>query len=391
MRLLADFAPSTLTACFVTVLVGLASSAVLVLQAAAMLGADAAQTGSWLLALGLGMAITSIGLSLRWREPVVTAWSTPGAALLVGTGGGLGLPEATGAFIIAAALTALIGFSGAFEQLVRRIPVPIAAGMLAGVLLRFGLEAFGALTAPSGLVVIMALAWLAGRRWTPRHAILIVLLAGVGSAMLLGRLDVGALHWQWATPVWTTPRFTLAAAIGVAIPLVFVTMASQNMPGAAVIRANGYATPVSPALGWIGVVNLALAPFGAFALNLAAITAALCAGPGAHPDPARRYTAAVAAGGFYGLIGLGGATIAALFAAMPRELVVGLAGIALLATIGASLAQAMASEREREPALVAFLVTGSGLSIAGVGSAFWGLVAGALTLAVLRPTYNRAP
>ena len=391
MRLVSDFSASTLTAGFVTVLVGFASSAVIVLQAAATLGADAAQTGSWLLALGLGMAITSIGLSLRWREPVVTAWSTPGAALLIGTAGGVDLAEATGAFIIAAALTVLIGFSGAFEQLVRRIPVSIAAGMLAGVLLRFGLEAFGALTAPSGLVAIMALAWLAGRRWAPRHAILILLLAGLGSAMLLGRLDVTTLGWQWATPVWTTPRFTLAATVGVAIPLLFVTMASQNMPGAAVIRANGYATPVSPALGWIGLVNLALAPFGAFALNLAAITAALCAGPGAHPDPARRYTAAMAAGAFYGLIGLGGATIATLFAALPRELVVGLAGIALLATIGASLAQAMASESEREPALVAFLVTASGLSIAGVGSGFWGLVAGALTLAVLRPTYNRRP
>jgi benzoate membrane transport protein len=391
MKLAADFSPSTITAGLVTVLVGFASSAVIVLQAAATLGADAAQTGSWLWALGLGMAVTSIGLSLRWREPVVTAWSTPGAALLIGTGGGVGLAEATGAFIVAAALTALIGFSGAFEQLVRRIPVSIAAGMLAGVLLRFGLEAFGALTAPSGLVAIMALAWLAGRRWAPRYAILIVLVAGLGAAIAQGGLDTAAIGWQWATPVWTPPRFTLAATVGVAIPLLFVTMASQNMPGAAVIRANGYATPVSPALGWIGVVNLALAPFGAFALNLAAITAALCAGPGAHPDPGRRYTAAVAAGAFYGLVGLGGATIAALFAAMPRELIVGLAGIALLATIGASLAQAMASESDREPALVAFLVTGSGLTVAGVSSAFWGLVAGSLTLAALRPTYNRRP
>jgi benzoate membrane transport protein len=391
MRPFADFSVSTLTAGFVTVLVGFASSAVIVLQAAATLGADAAQTGSWLWALGLGMAITSIGLSLRWREPVVTAWSTPGAALLIGTGGDIALAEATGAFIVAAGLTALIGFSGAFEQLVRRIPVSIAAGMLAGVLLRFGLEAFGALAAPSGLVAVMAIAWLAGRRWVPRHAILLVLVAGLGAAALSGRLDAAAVPLQWAEPVWTAPRFTLAGTFGVAIPLLFVTMASQNMPGAAVIRANGYATPVSPALGWIGVVNLVLAPFGAFALNLAAITAALCAGPGAHPDPTRRYTAAIAAGAFYGLVGLGGATIAALFAAMPRELIVGLAGIALLATIGTSLAQAMASEREREPALVAFLVTGSGLSIAGVGSGFWGLVAGALTLAVLRPTYNRLP
>lgn len=388
MKLLADFAPSTLTAGFVTVLVGFASSAVIVLQAAATLGADAAQTGSWLLALGLGMAITSISLSLRWREPVVTAWSTPGAALLIGTGGSVGMAEATGAFIVAAALTALIGFSGAFERLVRRIPVSIAAGMLAGVLLRFGLEAFGALAAPSGLVAIMAVVWLAGRRWLPRHAILLVLVAGLGAALLQGGLDTRALAWRWAQPIWTTPRFTLAATIGVAIPLLFVTMASQNMPGAAMIRSSGYATPVSPALGWIGLVNLVLAPFGAFALNLAAITAALCTGPGAHPDPARRYTAAVAAGAFYALVGLGGASVAMLFAAMPRELVIGLAGLALLGTIAASLAQAMADEPGREAALIAFLVTASGLSLADVGSAFWGLLAGVLVRWALRANYN---
>jgi benzoate membrane transport protein len=388
MKLLADFAPSTLTAGFVTVLVGFASSAVIVLQAAATLGADAAQTGSWLLALGLGMAITSISLSLRWREPVVTAWSTPGAALLIGTGGSVGMAEATGAFIVAAALTALIGFSGAFERLVRRIPVSIAAGMLAGVLLRFGLEAFGALAAPSGLVAIMAVVWLAGRRWLPRHAILLVLVAGLGAALVQGGLDTRALAWRWAQPIWTTPRFTLAATIGVAIPLLFVTMASQNMPGAAVIRSSGYATPVSPALGWIGLVNLVLAPFGAFALNLAAITAALCTGAGAHPDPARRYTAAVAAGAFYALVGLGGASVAMLFAAMPRELVIGLAGLALLGTIAASLAQAMADEPGREAALIAFLVTASGLSLAGVGSAFWGLLAGVLVRWALRANYN---
>jgi benzoate membrane transport protein len=391
MKLLADFAPSTLTAGFVTVLVGFASSAVIVLQAAATLGADAAQTGSWLLALGLGMAITSISLSLRWREPVVTAWSTPGAALLIGTGGSVGMAEATGAFIVAAALTALIGFSGAFERLVRRIPVSIAAGMLAGVLLRFGLEAFGALAAPSGLVAIMAVVWLAGRRWLPRHAILLVLVAGLGAALLQGGLDTRSLAWRWAQPIWTTPRFTLAATIGVAIPLLFVTMASQNMPGAAVIRSSGYATPVSPALGWIGLVNLVLAPFGAFALNLAAITAALCTGPGAHPDPARRYTAAVAAGAFYALVGLGGASVAMLFAAMPRELVIGLAGLALLGTIAASLAQAMADEPGREAALIAFLVTASGLSLAGVGSAFWGMLAGVLVRWALRANYNPRP
>ena len=168
-------------------------------------------------------------------------------------------------------------------------------------------------------------------------------------------------------------------------------MASQNMPGVAVIRASGFATPLSPVLGWIGVVNLVLAPFGGFALNLAAITAALCMGPEAHPDPARRYTAAVSAGIFYLLMGLAGATVVAVFAAFPRELVAGIAGIALLGTIGNALAQALTLERDREPALITFLVTASGLSLGGIGSAFWGLVAGGITLAVLRAHYNRTP
>ena len=387
---LADFSPSTVVAGFVTVLVGFTSSAVIVFQGAAAMGANAEQIGSWMWALGLGMAITCIGLSLRWRTPVVTAWSTPGAALLIGAGASATLPEAIGAFLVSALLMTLAGFSGVFERIMNRIPVAIASGMLAGVLLRFGLDAFVSLKSQFGLVASMFAVYLAGRRLVPRYAVIAAFATGIVVAAVQGLIQMQDVRLQWAHPVWTTPQFSLGALVGVAVPLFVVTMASQNVPGVAVIRAAGYATPVSPVLGWIGVVNLLLAPFGAFALNLAAITAAICMGREAHEDPQRRYTAAVSAGGFYLIIGVAGATVAAVFAVFPRELVAGIAGIALLGTIGNGLAQATASERDREPALVTFLVTASGLSLAGIGSAFWGLVAGALTLAVLRANYNRA-
>lgn len=389
--LLSDFSASTIVAGFVTVLVGFTSSAVIVFQGAAAMGASAEQIGSWMWALGLGMGLTCIGLSLRWRTPVVTAWSTPGAALLIGAGASASLPEAIGAFIVSALLMTFVGFSGLFERIMNRIPVAIASGMLAGVLLRFGLDAFVSLKTQFGLVAGMFVVYLLGRRVLPRYAVIGAFATGVSVAAAQGLIQIQTVQWQWAQPVWTTPQFSWQALTGVAIPLFVVTMASQNVPGVAVIRAAGYATPVSPVLGWIGVVNLLLAPFGAFALNLAAITAAICMGREAHEDPARRYTAAISAGLFYLALGVAGATVAAVFGAFPRELVAGIAGIALLGTIGNGLAQAMASEKDREPALVTFLVTASGLSLAGIGSAFWGLLAGAFTLAVLRAHYNHAP
>jgi benzoate membrane transport protein len=308
MSLVRDLSASAVVAGFVTVLVGFASAAAIVFQAAGAAGASAAQVSSWKLALGVGMGLTCILLSLRYRVPVVTAWSTSGAALLVTSAAGLSIEEATGAFLVPAALITLVGFSGWFERAMDRIPVPIASGMLAGVLLR----------------------------------------------------------------------------LGVALPLFVVTMASQNVPGVAVIRASGYTVPISPIIGWTGLANLALAPFGGFTLNLAAITAAICMGREAHEDPRRRYVAAMAAGLFYAVVGIFGATVVALLTAFPPELVAAIAGLALLATIGNGLALAVGGENQREPALLTFLVTASGLTLGGIGSAFWGLAAGVVTLAILR-------
>ena len=384
MSLLRDVSASAVVAGFVTVLVGFASASAIVFQAAGAVGASAAQLGSWMLALGVGMGLTCILLSLRYRAPVVTAWSTPGAALLVTSAAGLSIEEATGAFLVSAALITLVGFSGWFERAMDRIPIPIASGMLAGVLLRFGLGLFTAMSTQLALALGMCLAYFAARRFVPRYAVIAALLVGIVLALVQGLLHVDAVHVALARPVWVTPRFTAGAVIGVALPLFVVTMASQNVPGVAVIRASGYTVPISPVIGWTGLANLVLAPLGGFTVNLAAITAAICMGREAHEDPRRRYVAAVFAGLFYLIVGIFGATVVALFLAFPPELVAAIAGLALLATIGNGLASAVRAENQREPALVTFLVTASGIAPAGIGSAFWGLVAGVVTLAILR-------
>ena len=383
-HLLKDLSLSAIAAGFVTVLVGFASSAVIVFQAAQSLGASPAEISSWMWALGLGMGLTCIGLSLRYRMPVVTAWSTPGAAMLISCAAGLPLSDAIGAFLLSALLIAVCGFSGFFERMISRIPVSLASGMLAGVLLRFGIDAFAAMKTQLGMVLTMFAVYLLARRLLPRYAVILTLLVGIAFAAGLGLLRVDGLSLQLAKPIFIAPTFSFAAVVGIALPLFIVTMASQNVPGVAVIRASGYPIPISPVVGWTGVANLLLAPFGAFALNLAAITAAICMGREAHEDASRRYVAAIAAGVFYVVVGLFGATVAALFAAFPKELILAIAGIALLGTIGNSLAAALREEGDREPALVTFLVTASGLSLGGIGAAFWGLVAGVVTLLVLR-------
>ncbi|RYD24550.1 MAG: benzoate transporter BenE, partial [Verrucomicrobiaceae bacterium] len=307
-----DFSVSAIVAGLVTVLVGVTSSAVIVFKAAEALGATEAQTGSWMWALGLGIGITSIGLSVRWRIPVVTAWSTPGAAMLAlvtTSPDRVSMNQAVGAFTVCAALMALAGFSGIFERMMRRIPVALASGMLAGVLLRFGLELFRGVGTRPGLVLGMIGTYLLMRRWQPRYAIVVTLLAGCALAAGEGLLKPEGLRLMPAHPVWTAPAWSWRAVAGIALPLFLVTMASQNVPGVAVMRASGYELPVSKTIGWIGTVNAALAPLGGFALNLAAITAAICTGREAHEDPRRRWPAAVVAGAGYAVVGIFGATV----------------------------------------------------------------------------------
>jgi benzoate membrane transport protein len=276
----------------------------------------------------------------------------------------------------------LAGATRAFERVMDRIPQAIAAALLAGVLARFGLDAALAASSAPLLVIAMALAFLAGRRWWPRYAVPGVLLIGVAVAALQGRMQWQHVALDMAAPLWTTPVFTASALVGLALPLFVVTMASQNLPGVAAQRAAGYATPVSASITATGAATVLLAPFGGYAFNLAAITAAICMGREASEEPSKRWTAAVMAGVFYLAIGLAGGAVVGLLQAFPRELVLAVAGLALLGTIAGGLAIALKDEHHRDAAILTFLLTLSGLTLAGIGSAFWGVVAGAIALLV---------
>ena len=367
------------------VLVGFTSSVAIVFRAAQGFGADTAVVASWMWALGWGMGLASLLPSLWLRKPVMIAWSTPGAAVLAtaAAAGSYTLAEAVGAFMACAALVTLAGLTGWFERVMDRIPMALANALLAGVLARFALDAVVAAQTAPALVLAMFAAWLVGRRLWPRYAVVGVLLAGIAVAAAGGTLRPPDLHGAGMTsPVFTAPAFTVHAFVNLALPLFVVTMASQNLPGVAVARASGYTLPVSKILVLTGVMTLALAPFGGFALNLAAITAAICTGREAHPDPERRYMAAAVNGVLYCIVGTFGAAVAGLLDAFPRELVFAVAGLALVGTIATGLSGALADASQREPAIVTFLVTLSGVTFLGVGSALWGLVAGAIALFV---------
>ncbi len=368
--------PSLFSAGLIAVLVGYTSSAPIVFEAARAAGATPAEVASWLWALGLGMGVTCIGLSLATRTPVLTAWSTPGAALLATSLHGVSMAQAVGAFVFAAAAAALVGFSGTFERLMRRVPSSLASAMLAGVLLQFGIDLFGLFGDHRALVGTMLAAFVLARRFAPRYAVPLTLAAGIAVAAALGQLHLGGVPLRLARPLLTWPQWHLGTIVGIGVPLFLVTMASQNMPGLVVLRSNGYHVPASPLVGATGLTGVLLAPFGGFSFNLAAITAAICMSPNAHPDPAQRWRASVWAGMFYLATGVFGATMAALLAAFPSALIGAVAGLALLGTIGTSLHGALADPRERDAALITFLLTASGLTVLGLGSAFWGLLAG---------------
>lgn len=369
---------------FIAVLVGYASSAVIVVQAASSAGASIAQISSWLWALGIGMAVTSIGLSWYYRAPVLTAWSTAGAALLATSLPGVPLADAIGVFLFSSLLLTAFGLLGWIEMLLRWVPRAVAAAMLAGVLLRFGLQLFSTLADALGLVLLMLTVWVVGRRWHPNFAALASLAAGILLCVAQDEVRLEAIRFDPALPVWTTPSWTWTHLIGIGMPLFLVTMASQNVPGLAVLRANGYDTPASPPLAVTGLTGLALAPFGGFAFNLAAITAAICMSPDADPVKERRYLAAVWAGVFYAASGILGLTVVTAFAALPQALLAAMAGVALLGTLSGSLIGAFEEPTERDAALLTFLCTASGLTLFGIGSAFWGLVVGVLASAVAR-------
>ncbi|MCV2512203.1 benzoate/H(+) symporter BenE family transporter [Leclercia pneumoniae] len=371
---------------FVAVLVGYASSAAIIWQAAAAAGATPTQIAGWMTALGMGMGISTLLLSWWYKAPVLTAWSTPGAALLATSLQGVTLAETIGIFIFANALILLCGVTGLFARLMKIIPHSLAAAMLAGVLLRFGLQAFSNMDGHLVLCGSMLLAWLAAKAVAPRYAIVATLLVGAAVAGLNGDVVTEKLTLTLVMPQFIAPSFTLTTLISIGIPFFLVTMASQNAPGFATLKASGYPVAVSPLIIATGGLALLLAPWGVYSICIAAITAAICQSPDAHPDPDKRWLAAAAAGVFYLLAGVFGGSITGVMAALPLSWIQTLAGLALLGTISGSLCQALHNERERDAAIVTFLLTASGVTLGGIGSAFWGLVAGGVCyLVLLRP------
>jgi benzoate membrane transport protein len=387
-RVSADASFSAFVAGVVVVLVGMTSSAVLIYQAASSFGLDARGAGSWLGALCLAVGVLSFALSLHYRAPVLIAWSTPGAALLVGAHGaaaGISVSDAIGAFLFSAVLIALSGFTGIFAKIMNRIPIAIASALLGGVLLHFSLDAFVALKTEPALIGSMLFAYLLCKRLAPRWAMLAVLIVGGIVSVTLGRFQYTAL--QFAPTEWhlTMPTFSLAALLSIGFPLFIVTMASQNVTGFTIMRLNGYQTPVSPLMSLTGVANILIAPFGGFALNLAAITAAIAMGPESHPDRERRYFTGIVSGVFYAAIGLMATAVTSLFAAFPSQMVVAIAGFALLSTIATCLRAALAVDAEREAAFLTFVVAASGVNFFGLSSALWGLLGGLITRYVFSP------
>lgn len=382
-KILQDFSIPAVFAGFITFLIGISVSAILVIQAAQALGASSEQITSWFWALGLGIGLSGLILSWKFKYPVATAWSTAGLALIMATGSGYSLNEAIGAFLVGGLLTAILGFSGIFQKALSYIPQSLTSAMLAGVLLKFGISLFASLQNDWTFVLSLLAIYVITKRLWPRYSIVFTALAGIGSACFLD-FHMPTLEWSLAKPVWISPEFSWSALLGLALPLFVISMASQYLPGIAMIKSYGYKPHVNQLIGWTGLTQVVLAPFGCYSVNIAAISAAVSLDDQVHPDPSKRYIAGISCGFFYVLMGLFAATLTSLLMSFPHIFIVALAGIALLGTISHNIALAFGPVEDREAALFTFLCSASGIQFFGVGSAFWGLVVGIVVFIVLK-------
>ncbi|MBX6965459.1 benzoate/H(+) symporter BenE family transporter [Alcaligenes faecalis] len=380
--LISDLIPP-IVAGLISVIVNYGGTFILVFQAAKVAGLSPELTASWVWSISIGVGVTGLLLSWVSREPIITAWSTPAAAFLVTALASTPYEEAVGAYLISAAAFVVLGLSSYFERLIRLIPNGIAAGLLAGILLQFGIGAFGSMTLDPKLAGLLILAYLIIKRFSARYAVVGILILGLSFLLLEHRVDLSGLKLELAAPVFTMPVFTLNALLSVALPLFLITLTGQYMPGMLVLRNDGFRTSANPIVWVTGLGSLIMAPFGSHAMNVAAITAAICTGPEAHQDPSKRWVAGIAAGVFYILVGVFGVTLAAVFMAFPATFITTLAGLALLGTIGGSLAGAMADIKSREAALITFLASAANITLFGIGGAFWGLVIGLLAYFIL--------
>ncbi len=367
----------------ISVIVNYGGTFILVFQAAKIAGLSPELTASWVWSVSIGVGVTGLMLSWYFHEPIITAWSTPAAAFLVTALATTPYAEAVGAYIISALAFVVLGLSGTFEKVIRLIPASIASGLLAGILLQFGIGAFGGATIDPLLVGGLIVAYVLLKRFTARYAVVGILVLGIGFLLVQGRVDFSNLSLTLAAPVFTMPVFSLNALLSVALPLFLITLTGQYMPGMLVLRNDGFKTSANPIVTVTGLGSLIMAPFGSHAFNIAAITAAIATGREAHEDPRKRWVAGIAAGVFYVLVGVFGVTLAAVFMAFPSTFITTLAGLALLGTIGGSLAGALADSKTREAALITFLASAANINLLGIGGAFWGLVIGLVAYILL--------
>ena len=383
-KLIQDFSIPAVFAGFITFLIGISVSSVLVIQAAQLLGASTAQISSWFWALGLSIGLSGLILSWKFKYPVATSWSTAGLALIIATGSGYSLNEAVAAFMICGIITAALGFFGAFERILSFIPQSLTSAMLAGVLLKFGIDVFAKLETHWGFIFTLLATYIVLKKALPRYCIVITVIIGFVICLLFMQFEIPPLNLSLTQPVWVTPDFSLQSLLGLAIPLFIINMASQYLPGIAMIKSYGYQPHVRQLVGWTGIAQAFFAPFGAFATNIAAISAAVSLDDQAHSDPQKRYIAGMSCGVFYILMGLFASTLTTLLISFPSVFIVALAGIALFATIGHNISIAFQQVDEREAALMTFLFSASGVQFFGIGSAFWGLLFGYAVYRIFR-------
>jgi len=382
-RLIRDASLPAVLAGVVATLISYAVFCLIVFQAAS--GLPPPLLASWVWAIAIGSGVLGLGLSLFYRVPVVIAWSIPGSVLLVSLLPTVDFAVAVGAYLVASAVMLAVGLSGAFDRIVAWLPPAITAAMLAGILFGFATKLFVGMAAQLPLVLAMFVAFFIGRRWFARYAVVAVLLSGVAVALATGQVHGPLPALALTRPLWVSPQFDWQAIVGISIPLVVVALTGQFMPGIAVLRTSGYARPAAgPLLAWSAAGSALLAPFGCHGLNPAAVTAAICTGAEAHPDPQRRYVAGAAGAIAYLVLGCFAGTVLALLATLPKELIATLAGLALFPSIATSLTAAVADASDRDAALVTFIVCASGMSLFGLGAAFWSLLFGVATHLLLR-------
>lgn len=373
----------------ISVLVNYGGTFILIFQAAQMAGLSPELTTSWVWSISIGVGITGILLSWYTREPIITAWSTPAAAFLITSLVTIPYAEAIGAYLLSALAFVILGITGYFEKLIRLIPIGIASGLLAGILLQFGITAFTNMTIDPFLAISLFFVYLITKRFSARYAIVSVLVFGFIFLMLQSRIDFAGFELKLASPIFTEPEFSLNSILSIALPLFLITLTGQYMPGLFVLKNDGFKTNAKPILAMTGLGSFIMAFFGSHAFNLAAITAAICTGNESHEDPSKRWMAGIAAGIFYILVGIFGVTLAAIFAVFPTAFISSLAGLALLGTIAGSLANAMNDGNSREAAFITFLATAANITLFGIGGAFWGLVLGLIAYLVLNSKFKK--